>query len=502
MTISKLTNTVKPLDEVDKINEIIDGLDNIDALPSQTGNAGKYLQTDGTDASWANAPQRNIGEIVASTLPLTDAGLHLLDGTLISGDGIYADFVDYIADLYGDGTNVPSYFETEANWQSSVTTYGVCGKFVYTAASGNNPATVRLPKITGILEGTVDVNALGNLIQAGLPIHTHTRGDMNITGTLPANGWTAGTTNLTGAFYKASTSTYSVSTGTSNQFGTGFDASRDWTGSTSNPNYSGNIQNSSTVQPQTIKAFYYIVVATSIKTDIEINLNNYANELNGKVNKSGDTMTGALTVSSSVNTTGGINLIANGATKGTNPSSTAYWGIRANDNTNSSTWSNTRLGVMEWSLATDGKVQAIIGTYQNTASSTNQATIKLACDVNGNKTFEFPKCTTKATTTSSASNNNVAVIVTNYLNGNSWYRVWSDGWIEQGGYTDTATVNLLKYFSNTNYTVTVAKVSANTGEHSTAYVRSKSTTQITFGRAWSGGDDSSHPNCNWYACGY
>jgi hypothetical protein len=25
----------------------------VDALPSQTGNAGKYLTTDGTDASWA-----------------------------------------------------------------------------------------------------------------------------------------------------------------------------------------------------------------------------------------------------------------------------------------------------------------------------------------------------------------------------------------------------------------------------------------------------------------
>ena len=33
-------------DEVDTL------LANIDALPDQTGNAGKYLQTDGTDATW------------------------------------------------------------------------------------------------------------------------------------------------------------------------------------------------------------------------------------------------------------------------------------------------------------------------------------------------------------------------------------------------------------------------------------------------------------------
>ena len=45
---------------------------------------------------------RNIGEIVSSTLPLTDAGLHLLDGSLISGSGMYSDFVDYMGNLYND----------------------------------------------------------------------------------------------------------------------------------------------------------------------------------------------------------------------------------------------------------------------------------------------------------------------------------------------------------------------------------------------------------------
>ena len=31
-------------------------LNNIDALPSQTGNSGKYLTTNGTEASWASFP--------------------------------------------------------------------------------------------------------------------------------------------------------------------------------------------------------------------------------------------------------------------------------------------------------------------------------------------------------------------------------------------------------------------------------------------------------------
>ena len=50
---------------------------------------------------------RNIGEIVQSTIPLTDAGLHLLDGTRLSGDGIYKSFVDYMAELY-DNPNITS----------------------------------------------------------------------------------------------------------------------------------------------------------------------------------------------------------------------------------------------------------------------------------------------------------------------------------------------------------------------------------------------------------
>jgi hypothetical protein len=43
---------------------------------------------------------RTIGEIILSPIPLTDSGLHLLDGSLIQGNGIYSDFVDYIAELY------------------------------------------------------------------------------------------------------------------------------------------------------------------------------------------------------------------------------------------------------------------------------------------------------------------------------------------------------------------------------------------------------------------
>lgn len=200
-------------------------------------------------------PNRNVGEIVASSVPLIDAGLHLLDGALILGDGIYSKFVEYIAQLYTDNPDA-NYFTDETTWQDSVTQYGVCGKFVYDSV--NN--TVRLPKITGILEGTTDVTALGDLIEAGLP---------NITGS--CGSFRCGGNNTSGALYLTSTASVGGGTG-----GTGFNANID--ASRSNSIYG----NSNTVQPQTIKVLYYIVVATTTKTNIEVDIDNIATDLNGK----------------------------------------------------------------------------------------------------------------------------------------------------------------------------------------------------------------------------
>lgn len=51
------------------------------------------------------------------------------------------------------------------------------------------------------------------------------------------------------------------------------------------------------------------------------------------------------------------------------------------------------------------------------------------------------------------------VVIQTYKNGTSWYRIWSDGWCEQGGRGNTAnsnvTVNLLKAFKDTTYTVSI-----------------------------------------------
>lgn len=47
----------------------------------------------------------NVGTVIPSTIPLTDAGYHLLDGGVLQR-GSYADFVDYMADLYNSEQTV------------------------------------------------------------------------------------------------------------------------------------------------------------------------------------------------------------------------------------------------------------------------------------------------------------------------------------------------------------------------------------------------------------
>ena len=201
---------------------------------------------------------RCIGEIVTSTIPLTDAGLHLLDGALISGTGAYADFVDYIAGIYNSSLN---YFCTEAQWQASVSQYGVCGKFVYN--STNN--TVRLPKITGFIEGAGGVSTLGNLTAAGLP---------NITGTFTGAGESQAFG--TGAFYVYGNNGAEVANSSAARDRViGMDATRS----------SSVYGNSNTVQPQSVKVLYYIVIATTEKTAIEVDIDEIATDLNGKADK-------------------------------------------------------------------------------------------------------------------------------------------------------------------------------------------------------------------------
>ena len=112
-------------------------------------------------------------------------------------------------------------------------------------------------------------------------------------------------------------------------------------------------------------------------------------------------------------------------------------------------------------------------------------------------------CTTNGTTASSASSTEPAVVVKNYKNGYSWYRVWSDGWIEQGGQNTTdsaeATITLLYKFTATNYYVNLQMVNQRSGSQQNITPYSK--TVSNFKRTCNGGTEYKNPIA-WYACGY
>lgn len=236
--------------------EVDTKIDAKDSLPSQEGNSGKFLTTDGSVAKWENISGLVFGSTIFSLIPLTEAGLHLLDGSLLNVGGIYDEAITKISALKSSNPNL---FTTEENWQQSVTTYGVCGKFVYTEG-----VSLRLPKVTGFVEGTLDATALGDLVEAGLP---------NIYASF------AGMSHIApyGAVRRADENVSPV-TGAASGGGV---ANLILEASTWNAIYG----KSTTVQPQSIKGYLYIVLATTTKTNVQVNIDNVVTDLNGKADR-------------------------------------------------------------------------------------------------------------------------------------------------------------------------------------------------------------------------
>jgi hypothetical protein len=91
-----------------------------------------------------------------------------------------------------------------------------------------------------------------------------------------------------------------------------------------------------------------------------------------------------------------------------------------------------------------------------------------------------------------------AYITETYQNGTSWYRIWSDGWCEQGGYFGSTVNNnngiatLLKPFKDNNYNIQVTVV----GSEGYGFAFSKTPTSIVV--CVNGGNKAR----NWHASGF
>ena len=278
---------------------------------------------------------KNIGEIVYSILPINDTGMHLADGSLLSKEGTYKNFYDYLLNIYNSGV-APNLFTDELTWQTINTQNEFCPKFVlnngviplyafsrtdengkkstyysptleneYTTAcsrefidkygdeimfspdsednrvngnistnsNGDKTFTIdnrgtpgliyirdaeldklgyasktrfRLPNLTGYIKGATTVADLGNIQEAGLP---------NITGVNDNSAY-----NPKGAFYgETSLGGGHQSTNPYNPEGLGFDASR------SNPIYG---RTTNTIEIQSSNVLVYICITNTVSEEV------------------------------------------------------------------------------------------------------------------------------------------------------------------------------------------------------------------------------------------
>jgi len=230
---------------------------------------------------------RGIGETVKSDVPLTDAGLHLKDGALINGSGLYAAFVQKMAKL---STENPDLFTNETTWQNSVSNYGFCNKYVYN--STNN--TIRLPKVKSNERylisyssnnlGFKRIYSDGWCEQGGYHTNTLTaNGIFTLTLPIPflsdsydfkrTAHW-KGTTDLN-TIYSSGYSSKTANDVTMYGYSTAQIDGYWWSakGYIDISEYNNNVKG---------KIYEYVVVATSTKTSAEIELNNIISDIQSK----------------------------------------------------------------------------------------------------------------------------------------------------------------------------------------------------------------------------
>lgn len=161
------------------------------------------------------------------------------------------------------------------------------------------------------------------------------------------------------------------------------------------------------------------------------------------VQKSGDTMTGDLTMAKNGTTVSGVRFL--------DENNTGYRIYSAKDGSN-----NKQLRMFE---ATSGGGGLFLNgsngnrPYYFDGSSNSYRLLDVS-----DKTSLETSISTKANTDLSNVPSSKGILTESYVNGTSWYRVYSDGWCEQGGFStgtgnanQVQTITFLKNFADTNF---------------------------------------------------
>lgn len=433
-----------------------------------------------------------IGDIGIAPLGINEAQnkRRYLNGQVIS----QAQFVSFTNKLKDIVRTYPSLATSETNWQATVTNskLGQCGKFVIDDDAG----TIRLPKVVNI-QGLSDLALMGSIKAESLP---------NITGnTQVLNGSNYREDEWDGCFYGESVTAVSYNRDKYAAPKIHFDASRS----------SSTYQDNAPVQQEAVQYPYFIQVATGVEESVdvtrEIELNNPFSLLdykwseyeitnaswllsngqfnsgatyisvynllleiyNGTVTKDGvsvklstEDYTDTDFVLNTTDTTfrlpvkvklaSGNAVVGNGITLGlTNGTNNAglsqgsapqgFSGSYGTNNGSSASGSQIFQSDNTIGITTDPTKSGI---------ETSSSGLKLYFYVG--ETIQDANVIAASNALTDIANLKSRTIVETYSNGTSWYRVWSDGWCEQGGQYSIATngqgsVAFLKTFINTDY---------------------------------------------------
>lgn len=206
------------------------------------------------------------GFIIPAVGKISDERFTLLDGKTLSREGTYEAFCNKVVSEVQAG----NWFAcSEEEYNSDISTYGQCGKFVV------SNDYIRIPTITRFIGATITLSEIGKTYKESLP---------NITGDVLPYGGSGSYVGICksdglykGAFKKGSNNVGITlqNVGGVSSSSLGFDASLS----------SSTYQNGAKVQPDHTKYPYYMVVSTEGQTaEVQIDINKVYEDLNLKAN--------------------------------------------------------------------------------------------------------------------------------------------------------------------------------------------------------------------------
>ena len=198
------------------------------------------------------------GFIIPAVGKISDERFTLLDGKTLSRAGTFEAFCNKVVSEVQAG----NWFAcSEDEYNSDISTYGQCGKFVV------SNDYIRIPTITRFIGATITLSEIGKTYKESLP---------NIKGSVASSGgaWN-GSVTQSGALYITSSGKEDSGGGGNNGVKYNLDASRS----------SSTYKDGAKVQPDHTKYPYYMVISTEGQTaEVGIDINKVYEDMNLKAN--------------------------------------------------------------------------------------------------------------------------------------------------------------------------------------------------------------------------